>query len=202
MGIHQLIGAFSKEFGLTLLALIPLTIVFFRKLYKEYSEKKENENIKNIELLIHWFNEHGFPKDKFITEQLIQKRFGFLIDYDVLEWILNKKNPSSHFYKYRYTSPYIAFNSVNRSFECKKDWTEDKLEKRKKFKDISAYISFFTSIALIAVIVFSVQQGFDLATSIFCGAYSFGALLYTGTCINSSLGIKGSLELLKTSQIT
>ena len=76
--------------------------------------------------------------------------------------------------------------------------TEKKLENRKKFEDISSYISFFTSIALIAVIVLSAQQGFDLAISIFCGAYSFGALLYAGACINSSLGIKGSLELLKT----
>ena len=181
-----------------MLALIPLTIVFFRKLYKEYSEKKENENIKNIELLVQWFNEHGLPKDKFISEQLVQKRFGFLIDYDVLEWILSKENPSSHFYKFRYTSPYIRFNSKNKKFECQKAWTEKKLENRKKFEDISSYISFFTSIALIAVIVLSAQQGFDLAISIFCGAYSFGALLYAGACINSSLGIKGSLELLKT----
>lgn len=198
MGIHQLISAFSKEFGFTLLALIPLTFVFFRKLYKEHSEKKENENIKNIELLVQWFNEHGLPKDKFISEQLIQKRFGFLIDYDVVEWILSKENPSSVFYKYRYTRTYITFDSKSKEFKCKGKWTESKLKNRKRISDVLSFVSLFAAISFIAAIIFSFQQGYDLATSVFLAAYSFGALLFAGSTINSSLGMEGSLELLKT----
>ncbi|TMO74260.1 hypothetical protein CWC17_08680 [Pseudoalteromonas sp. S3785] len=198
MGIHQLIGAFAKEFGFTLLALIPLTFFFFRKMYSEYSEKKENDNIKNVELLIQWFNEHGLPKDKFISEQLIQKRFGFLINYEVMEWILSKENPSSNFYKFRYTSSYINFDSAQKTFTCKGKWTVSKLEKYKVFQDVLSFLSLFAVFIFMAVIIFNSQQGFDLATFSFCGAYSFGSLLFSGACITTSLGVKGSLELLKT----
>ena len=197
MGIHQLIGAFSKEFGITLFALIPLTFVFLHKLYKEHIQKKETENIKNIELLVQWFNEHGLPKDKFISEQLIHKRFGFLIDYEVIEWILSKENPSSLFYKYRYTSSYIAFDRDSKGFKCKEKWTEKKLKSRQKIFEILSFFSLFGSLGFIVAIVFSFKQSFDLFVLLIFAAYSFAALLLAGSTIDSALGMEGSLELLK-----
>lgn len=202
MQFHQLLGLFSKEFGLTLIALIPLTLVFFRKMYMDYADKKENENIKNVELLVQWFNEHGAPKDKFITEQLVQKRFGFLIDYDVVEWILQQENPSSYFYHYRYTYPYITFDQETQGFICKGEWNKEKLGKKGRLETIRSFISLLLSFGLLATIFFLFAQagGLDFSISAILASYSIGALLYTGISLNTSMGFKGSVALLDLSE--
>lgn len=195
--MNQILVLFGKLFNITGLALIAISGAFLYKLFHGYVTEKENNKVKNIELLINWLNEHGAPKDRFITEQLFQKRFGYVIDFEIIEHLLLKKNPSSNIYHYIYARPYICFDSETNEFKFKDNWNHKKIRRHEKTMITLSFISLTMVMGLLYVLASMHKSNFDLPAIFLTGFGAFASFLYTGIFIDKALGMKGSLELIK-----
>ena len=196
--MNIVLTALGKMLGFgSVFAFFSISLILIYKNFTSYIANKENSKTNNIDILITWLNEHGSPKDRFITEQLFQKRFGSLIDYQIIEYLLKKTNPSSHILKYKNARPYVFFDDISNIFMLKNKWSKTRLVKGERLMIFLFFIFMISSLGFTFMLVLSYTIDAYFIDIIMFSLLGFGFLLLAGITIEESLAMKSARELVE-----
>ncbi|WP_404394697.1 hypothetical protein [Pseudoalteromonas phenolica] len=108
------ITPFSPEFHSFAIAVIAVFVAVRKFSFERYNSKKDR-----ISELLCEIEKIGTPKYHYTIEQLFLNRYGFIIDYPVINFLLRSKTPSTDFLNYVYGKTYLIFCAEHKVFKLK-----------------------------------------------------------------------------------
>lgn len=132
-------------------ALVVLLFVYLVKVIRGRIDRGREERSVRISEMLAEIEKNKTPRYHFTVEQVFQNRFGFLIDYPVINFFLKSKTPTADILAYLQARRYIEFCNNYESLEFKK-YVSQKTLRTKKFILLAAYF-FSSSIGLILIVL-------------------------------------------------
>ena len=188
------ITPFSPEFHSFAIAVIAVFVAVRKFSFERYNSKKDR-----ISELLCEIEKIGTPKYHYTIEQLFLNRYGFIIDYPVINFLLRSKTPSTDLLNYVYGKTYLIFCAEHKVFKLKNAMLFNGIcLKQYLFFSISVFTAYFAfaGIFLIDYLEFDFsdggRQGFILY--IFT-LINFMVISYTS--LNTSFRLNQALELYR-----